>query len=195
MGKRREPWSLWKAYQHFSTHNHEADITNNQETYKLKSQWVITTPPPEWLKLKWLAISSIWENLERWDLSQNDGGSVNWSSHFGNSLVVSVKTEHSHVAPRSISSRNTCTCAARDVCKNIYRLIIQKYKQLECPSAVELRMDELGHSHSLESSTEMKAKKLQPCTTMWRNLIRGMLIKGKHTHTQNYTELFSVSKL
>lgn len=54
----------------------EARVGNNQEEYKLKSQWVITALPPEGLKLKWLTAPSVWEGLEHRDPPHIDGGSV-----------------------------------------------------------------------------------------------------------------------
>lgn len=57
------------------------------------------TPPPEWLKLKWLTITSVRENLEHWESSHTDGGSVNWCRHFGSYLAGSIKTERSPTTP------------------------------------------------------------------------------------------------
>lgn len=140
MGTRHE---LFKKHINISINiENEAKIMNNQEKYKLTSQWVITTPPVEKLKLKWLTIPSVWENLEQRESSHTEGGSVNCYSRFGNYLAVSIKTEHLHTSPRFISNKNYVHMCTKRHIQDIYSLITHKRKQPKCPSTVQLYRNE-----------------------------------------------------
>lgn len=85
--------------------------------------------------------------------------------------------------PGLYPTENMCTCAPRHIYKNIYRLIIQKCKQPKCPSRVELWMNKLWHTHTIESYTGTKMSKLYPYTIMWMNPMSVISSKGKQIHT------------
>lgn len=52
---------------------------------------------PGWVKLGSLTVPSAGKHVEQLEFSNTAGESVNCYNHFGNSLAISIKTEHMHI--------------------------------------------------------------------------------------------------
>ena len=154
------------------------DVQHHQLSGKWKSKppLDITSYQLEWLLSKRQEITSVDEDMEKWEPSCSVGGNENWYSHLENNMEIPQKIKTStwssnctpgYICKETLTWRDTCTPMFTTALFTINKI----WKQPKCPSTDKwIKKMCHVHTYTLEYYSVIKKNKTLPFTTTLMDL-------------------------